>query len=108
MSCKDFTTTNPACRTVTLIEPDGTLLSSTSSGSTDQSLDESGSTIIPVGQARLPVAFNTPKASTAYQFEYLYIDALELPNPGDVEPVVVSKSAFGFVVDLAGLPLSTG
>ena len=52
--------------------------------------------------------FNTVKASANYQFEYLYIDALGIANPGNVEPVVVNQNINGFVVDFAGIPLAEG
>ncbi len=109
MSCSDFTSQNPTCRTFTFIEPDNTLATVTSSGAHDQSLDEWGSTIIPLGvPGSIHVDFVTPKASIGYRFEYLYVDALGLPNPGDVEPVVVDQTQFGFTVDLAGVPLAEG
>ena len=110
MSCSSFTQTNPACKTVQLIEPDNTLITSvTSSGGTDQSLDESGSnTLDPLGLARLFVPFNTQKVSANYAFEYLYIDALGIANPGNVEPVVVNQNINGFLVDFAGIPIEEG
>lgn len=111
MSCQDFQTSNPVCRTVQLIEPEDTLLTSiTSSGGRDQSLDESGSMTIPatLTAARLFVPFVTQKVSVNYRFEYLYIDTLGIANPGDVGPVVVNQTLNGFVVDFAGVPLSSG
>jgi hypothetical protein len=110
MSCQNFQTVNPVCRTIQLIEPEDTLLTSiTSSGGRDQSLDESGSMTVPIGpHARLFVPFETQKISANYRFEYLYIDALGISNPGNVEPVVVDTTLNGFLVDLAGLPLAEG
>lgn len=108
-NCQDFTSTNPSCRTFTIIEPDSTLTNAISTGSHDQSLDEWGSEPITLGNvARLHVDFLTPKASINYRFEYLYIDSLGLPNPGDVHPVVVDQTEFGFTVDFAGVPLDEG
>lgn len=110
MSCENFQSVNPVCRTVQLIEPEDTLLTSiTSSGGRDQSLDESGSITIPVTPtARLFVPFETQKVSVNYRFEYLYIDALGIANPGNVEPVVVDQNVNGFLVDFAGIPISEG
>src|SRR5215510_14428202 len=109
MSCQNFTSTNPNCRSVQLIEPDSTLLSAISFGGADQSLDETGSTPIPFTlTARLFATFSTPKASSNYRFEYLYIDALGIALPGAVQPVVVSTTVTGFLVDFAGIPLSEG
>ena len=101
---------NQACRTIQLIEPEDTLLTSIiTSGGRDQSLDESGSMTIPVSEvARVFVEFTVPKVSANYRFEYLYVDALGIPNPGNVEPVVVSQNINGFLVDLAGIPVEEG
>jgi hypothetical protein len=93
-------------KTIQIIEPDDIKLTLTSSGSTDQSLEEFDSTPIPEGQPTLNVVFGVPKVSASYRFEYLYVDALTADqNPGDVEPVVVTQTRNGFVVKLAGLPL---
>lgn len=108
MSCRDFTQNSTACRTVTLIEPDSTLLGATSSGSTDRSLDESGSTPLQVGATRVQVEFAVTKASDNIRFEYLYVDALGIPNPADITVVVVNKTQFGFLVDLVGSPAIEG
>lgn len=108
MSCSTFSTTSPACRTVTFIEPDDTVLTATSSGGADQSLDESGSTIIPLNTPEMRVYFVTPKAGTDYRFEYLYIDTLGQTTPGAIIPVVSEQLASSFVVELAGIPLLEG
>ena len=108
MSCNQFQSQTPACKTFTFIEPDDTLLSVTSSGVKDQSLDEAGDTVIPSGVPRMRIDFVTPKASFNYKFEYLYIDALGISNPGDVRIVVVDQNQFGFTVDFAGTTLSDG
>jgi hypothetical protein len=115
MSCSSFSTTSPSCRTITTIEPDDTLLSATSTGSTDQSLDESGSIVIPFTEgedsgetARLTVVFETPKASADYRFEYLYVDVLGQKNVGSVVPIVILQTLTSFTVDLAGIPLLDG
>ncbi len=109
MSCENFQTSNPQCRTIQLIEPSDTLLTSiTSSGGRDQSIDESGSIALSVGSARLFVPFETQKVSANYRFEYLYIDALGIPNPGNIEPVVVDININGFLVDFAGVSIEEG
>ena len=109
--CQSFRQGSSNCSTIQLIEPEDTLLTSiTSSGGRDQSLDESGSMTIPFPNTsnRLFVPFETPKVSRNYRFEYLYIDALGISNPGNVEPVVVDININGFVVDFAGIPLNDG
>ena len=108
MSCSSFSTTSPSCRTITTIEPDDTLLSATSSGSTDQSLDESGSTAIPLNTPILRVNFVTPKASADYRFEFLYVDLLNQNSAGTVLPIVIEQTLSSFTVDLAGIPMVTG
>lgn len=95
---------SPNSRVIQVIEPDPTLVTGTLSGSVDPSIDESGSTTIPMGASSVMVTFIVPKISTNYRFEYLYVDAFGLVNPGDVEPVVVTQTMFGFTVQLAGLP----
>ena len=52
--------------------------------------------------------FEVTKASENYRFEYLYVDALGLANPADVTAILVSKNAFGFLVDLVGSPSTVG
>jgi hypothetical protein len=100
--------TDPSCRTIQVLEPD-TVLTGLTTGGTDQSLDESGSMTIPIGpHARIFVPFETQKISANYRFEYLYIDALGISNPGNVEPVVVDQNVNGFVADFAGIPLAEG
>lgn len=109
-NCRDFNSGGANCSTIQIIEPEDTLLTSiTSSGGRDQSLDESGSMTLPVSPvARVFVEFETPKVSVNYRFEYLYIDALGIPNPGNVLPVVVDQNINGFLVDLAGVPIEEG
>ncbi len=108
MSCSDFQQTTPPCKTFQIIDPDPALLTSTSVGSFDPSLDESGSTILNIGDSRIYVPFLTTKSSDDYRFEYLYVDAIGIANPGDVIAVPVNKTIFGFTVDLAGSPTTTG
>ncbi len=108
MSCAQFSTTSPACRTVTVIEPDSTFLTSTSAGSTDQSLDEMGSEILEEGQTTATINFQTPKAGTNYRFEFLYIDAFGIPNPGNVEAIPTIQTAYSFTVQLVGAQILDG
>jgi hypothetical protein len=105
MSCADFTPTSPNCRTVTLIEPDQTLTSSLSSGSTDQSLEEHGTVILVTGQARVDVTFVTAKVTEGYRFEYMYVEIIGENHPANVEPVLMAKTRFGFTVKFAGWPI---
>jgi hypothetical protein len=102
MSCAEFSPTSPVCRTVTVIEPDATLLSSTSTGSVDQSLEEVGSLSLLEGQSVASVTFNTIKAGEDYRFEYLYVDALGFTPPGDIQAVPIVQTVYGFTVDLTG------
>jgi hypothetical protein len=95
------------CRTVQIIEPDSTLLTATSSGSADASLDEYGSLVLTQGQTEADILFVTPKAGE-YRFEYLYIDAFGVANPGNVEPVAFSQSPLGFIALFAGAPILAG
>lgn len=92
------------CRTIQIIEPDSQLLVATSSGSVDPALDESGSVILAIDQNEVSVVFAASKLSAAYKFEYLYVDAFGIINPGTIEPVVITQTVLGFTVDLAGEP----
>jgi hypothetical protein len=96
------------CRIVQVIEPDSTLLVNTSQGSTDTSIDESGSVILSAGQTQVDVQFLTKKAGDDYRFEYLYIDAFGVVNPGNVAPVPVLQTIYGFSVKLAGAAILAG
>lgn len=108
MSCQQFSQISPACRTITTIEPDDTLLSVTSSGSTDRSLDESGDFAIPPNTPEIGIPFTVPKASSDYRFEYLYVDDLGIHNPGTMIPMVIQQTRSSFTVDLAGMPIIDG
>ena len=94
-------------RTITLIEPDNLVLTATSSGSSDQSLDEHGEKPLFSGQTSVTVAFLTPKAGD-YRFEYLYVDDMGEYNPGVVSIVPITQTPYGFSVELAGVPIATG
>lgn len=95
-------------RVIQIIEPDSPLSAVASGGGGDPSLDESGSVALAVGQATVDVLFKTAKASSNYRFEYLYVDAFGVVNPGDTEPVVVQQTHFGFGVDLTISPSVPG
>ena len=92
------------CGTIQVIEPDGSLPVGTAGGSADPTLTERGEFILSAGNSEIAVPFVTQKASADYRFEYLYVDAFGVINPGTIMPVPVTQTAFGFTVDLAGVP----
>jgi hypothetical protein len=96
------------CRVVQVIEPDSTLLVGSSQGSSDTSIDESGSEILVPGQTEVRVNFETQKAGDDYRFEFLYIDAFGMVNPGGVAPVPTLQTIYGFTAQLAGAPILAG
>ncbi len=96
------------CRVVQVIEPEGTVFVSSSGGSSDQSLDEMGSVTLAAGQTTVPVSFETPKAGENYRFEYLYVDAFGVANPGNIAPVPTIQTIYGFTVKLAGPSILAG
>ena len=75
---------------------------------TDQNLTESGFVPLAQGQVEVSVNFVIPKSSNTYQFEYLYVDALGVVNPGGIPPLVTSQTQYGFVVDLSAAPPIAG
>lgn len=95
------------CQTFQIIEPDTTLPVGTIIPGLDPSLDEQGSVILSQGQRVVDIIFTTPKAGD-YRFEYLYIDALGITNPGFIAPVVMNQNAYLAVIDLAGNPIMDG
>jgi hypothetical protein len=107
MSCAQFASSGTECRTVTLIEPDATLLSSISTGAVDQSLEEVGSLVLTESQSVANITFNTIKAGEDYRFEYLYVDALGFAPPGDIQAIPIVQTVYGFTVDLTG-PIRAG
>lgn len=82
------------CGNITIIE-----------GNNDPNLTERGEVSLQNGQVEVSVTFGTPKASSVYRFEYLYVDAFGVINPGNVPPVVVTQTQYGFTVELAAAPL---
>ena len=91
------------CQTIQILEPDSTLLVATSSGSADPGLDESGEIVLAAGQSEVSVTFIAQKLGN-YSFEYLYVDAFGVINPGVIDPVPILQTSLGFTVDLAGAP----
>ena len=108
MSCNSNGTGGVQCSTIQILEPDNTLLTATSSGSADQALDESGVETLATGESEVSVVFQTQKLSNNFRFEYLYVDAFGLTNPGTIHPVPIVQTQFGFTVDLAGAPPLAG
>ena len=104
MTCND--NSGLSCRTIQVIEPSSTLPAG--SWRNDPSLDESGDTPLTQGQTEAAVTFVTPKVSGNYRFEFLYVDAFGVTNPGDSEPVVVTQTQFGFTVKFSGSPIGIG
>lgn len=100
------------CSTIQLIEPDHTLLTGSSSGSSDPSLDESGVQPILTDQLEINIQFGTPKASASYRFEYLYVDVLsdpdEIPSSFTIVPTILAQTRYGFTVGLSGSPPRSG
>lgn len=96
------------CKTIQILEPDSTLLVASQSGSIDQALDERGEVILSTNQVEVTVNFLTQKLSDEYRYEYLYVDALGLANPGTIVPVPIRETVAGFTVVLAGEPPQDG
>lgn len=104
MNCCD-----PNTRNIQLLEPDDLVLTTTSSGSMDASLQESGEVALSAGQLVAEVHFSVTKASADYRFEYLYVDAFgKFVHPGIINIVVVVANEFGFGVEFAGVPPEDG
>lgn len=94
------------CTTFQIIEPDATL--PVASGAVlDPSLQERGEVVLNASQSEVSVLFAVPKAGD-YRFEYLYVDAFGVSNPGTIHPVPITQSSAGFTVDLAGVPPISG
>src|SRR5262245_18185792 len=106
MSCQDIPGSGQVCRTIQVLEPDPTV--PVANWRFDPALDESGEVILTQGQTSITVNFKVKKTSANYRFEYLYVDAFGIANPGDIEPVVVSQTVIGFTVQFAGSPLAAG
>lgn len=99
------TTNSPAnCTTVQIIEPNNDLIVDTGSVSSD--VDESGFVALSTGQTSAQVTFQVPKISGDYHFEYLYITAPGVINPGSITIVPVSQTINGFTVTFAGAPVA--
>jgi len=100
MSCEQ---TGIPCNSIQVIEPDASLPVGVAGGTSDPSLTESGEVVLVANQSEVSVTFTAMKASEAYRFEYLYVDAFGIINPGAIEPVVQAQSRYGFTVDLAAV-----
>src|SRR5262245_18005995 len=77
-------------------------------GGSNLNLDENGFVNLLQGQVEVAVNFTVPKVNGGYRFEYLYVDAFGKINPGAINPVVISQTQFGFIVDLAAAPPEAG
>lgn len=96
------------CKNIQLIEPDSDVLSETESGSVDPTLSERGELVLTIGQTGAQIEFVQKKLSSAYRFEYLYVDALGISTPGSITCVPSSQTIFGFKVEFAGSPIQDG
>lgn len=92
------------CRTVVLIEPESDSLVATSTSAIDQSIDESGTVELTIGQTQVNVTFETFKISADYQFDSLYIENLVDEPAGAIEIVPTVRTQAGFTVELSGAP----
>jgi hypothetical protein len=101
MSCEQ---TGIPCNSIQILEPDASLPVGVAGGTSDPSLTERGSVVLAVNQSEVSVTFSAVKASEAYRFEYLYVDAFGVVNPGTINPVPIAQTKYGFTVDLAGVP----
>jgi hypothetical protein len=94
------------CDTVQLIEPRTDLLVDTAGSTSD--VDERGAVELSDGQESADVTFQIPKLNVNYRFEYLYVDALDLDDPGAVQVIPNGQSTHGFSVLFAGSPIGAG
>lgn len=92
------------CKTVQLIEPGGTVIKPV----IDPAVEEYGEMILGPGQSEVNVQFAEKKVSDSYRFEYLYVDAFGIVNPGTIQPVVELQTMYGFTVELGGAPPEEG
>jgi hypothetical protein len=94
------------CDTVQIIEPRGDFLIDTAGSSSD--LDERGSVVLSQGQTSATVNFEVLKLNAGYNFEYLYVDAVNRTHPGAIQVIPTLKSIEGFSVVFAGSPITAG
>lgn len=94
------------CQNIQILEPDATLPVATGAAP-DPAFQERGEVVLTQGQSEVSVTFQTPKAGD-YRFEYLYVDAFGVTNPGTIKPVPITQTTAGFTVDLAGVPPVAG
>jgi len=96
------------CQSIQLIEPDFTLPTVLlPPPGNDPGLTERGDVILEANAGIVGVQFLFPKSGD-YRFEYLYVDALGVGNPGVINIVPVATTQFGFTVDLSGVPIQDG
>jgi hypothetical protein len=96
----------PNCDTVQIIEPNDDLLVDVAGGNSD--LDERGELPLTAGQLSADVVFKVQKLNAAYQFEYLYVDAIGNPKPGGIKVIPIARGTAGFTVAFAGTPIAPG
>lgn len=95
------------CSTIQLLEPNSDVPVGIA-GETDPALDERGEEVLTTGQSEAVITFTKPKISAMYRFEYLYVDAIDIVQPGVISVVPVQQTAYGFTVELAGQPVAEG
>jgi hypothetical protein len=91
------------CRTISILEPENDSIV-TANGSIDQSLDESGSVELTIGQTEAEVTFATFKLSSDYDFDDLYIENLVDSPAGAIGIVPIVRTQAGFTVQFDGAP----
>lgn len=94
------------CDTAQIIEPRDDLLVDTAGVTTD--LDERGFVELNAGQKAAVVTFLVPKINPDFHFEYLYVEAMGIPNAGGVHPIPTIRAREGFAVVFEGAPVGLG
>lgn len=94
------------CGTTQILDPNQDLLVDTAG--TRSEVDERGTTLLIDGQTNVVVPFEVLKLSSDYNFEYLYIEAVGVENPGSITIVPTYKAIDAFAVSFAGAPIGTG
>lgn len=81
----------------------------------DVAYDEYGSLALAIGQTSAAISFIYEKATTAYRFEYLYIEDAFVSSPSDddsagpqdIRAVVTYQDELGFTLNFSGAPTTT-
>lgn len=94
------------CDTVQIIEPKGDFLIDTAGSNSD--LDERGELPLSAGQTHAEILFKVSKLNANYHFEYLYVDAGGIFNPGAVVAIPTIQATYGFQVVFAAAPPISG